>query len=341
MSRKAEFCHNLGDDIVQCDLCHHFCRLGKGRRGICRTRVNRQGTLFSENYAHPAALAADPVEKKPLYHFLPGTSTLSFGTRGCNFRCENCQNWQISQPPASGEDGEPVPPSSIVRAAVENGCSSVACTYNEPTIFAEYALDVMREARERGLKTIWVSNGFMSDNCLDAVEPLLDAINIDLKSMHDAFYRKVCGARLRPVLDNLKRIARSNIHLEVTTLLIPGFSDDGDMLRQMAAFIAGDLGRETPWHLSGFVPGISWKMRGVPATLPESLEMAFEIGNSAGLAYIYNTYFRQDTHCPSCGASVIERHGYSTIRRDRNGRCRACGAFLSNVVLADGPGSGN
>ncbi|ASQ89750.1 AmmeMemoRadiSam system radical SAM enzyme [Prosthecochloris sp. GSB1] len=340
MQQKADFCHRSGGDTVQCDLCHHYCRLGKGRRGICGTRVNRLGTLFSENYGRPAGLAADPVEKKPLYHFLPGSRALSFGTRGCNFRCENCQNWRISQSRSRAEDTEPVPPLSIVRTAIESGCSSIACTYNEPTIFAEYALDTMREARKQDMKTIWVSNGFMSDNCLDAIEPLLDAINIDLKSMRDAFYRKVCGARLGPVLDNLKRIARTNIHLEITTLLIPGFSDDGKMLREMAEFIAGELGSDTPWHLSGFVPGISWKMRDIPPTMPQSLETAIEIGNSAGLVYIYSSHFHQDTHCPACGASVIERQGYRTTRRDRNGRCRACGASIPNLVLASRPGPG-
>ena len=328
MPKEAEFYHVLPDKAVQCNLCYHFCKIRNGRSGLCRTRIHRGGKLFTLNYRLPVSISIDPVEKKPLYHFLPGTRTLSLGTFGCNFRCGNCQNWEISQ--SSGEDVKlPVrSPDSIVREALDTGCPSISFTYNEPTTFAEYALDIMKPARSAGLKNIWVSNGYMSDNCLDAAEPLLDAINIDLKSMDESFYRRICSSLQQPVLSNLKRIARSNAHLEITTLLIPGFSDSPEMLRRLAEFIAGELGPETPWHISAFVPEISWKMTESEATLVETIERAFQIGKKAGLAYVYDTSCHQDTFCPQCGTSVIHRFGYTTLRYDTAGHCQGCGKLV-------------
>ena len=328
MIKEAEFYHSLPDKAVQCDLCHHFCRLRDGRSGFCRTRINRGGKLFTLNYGRPVSTGIDPVEKKPLYHFQPGSRTFSLGTFGCNFRCGNCQNWEISQ---RADENLPIPYRSIdsvVRDALENSCPSISFTYNEPTIFTEYALEVMQSAHSAGLKNIWVSNGYMSDNCLDAVEPLLDAINIDLKSMDESFYRSICSVLLSPVLGNLKRLARSATHLEITTLLIPGFSDKSETLRQLAGFIVGELGPETPWHISAFVPEISWKMTGENATTPDTLERAFEIGKKAGLAYVYDTFFHEDTLCPHCGRLVIQRHGYTTLRHDSKGCCKGCGRTI-------------
>lgn len=329
----AEFCHEAPDGKVQCDLCRHFCCIMPGRSGICRVRTNVGGRLFSMNYGVAVSQSPDPVEKKPLYHFMPGTKSWSFGAPGCNFTCANCQNWQISQATPGLLALPQVPPREIVDNAIKAGCPSISCTYTEPTVFAEYALDVMRLAKGDGLRTAWVSNGFMSPNCLEAAAPLLDAANIDLKSMDDAFYRRVCGARVEPVLDNLRRIYRSGIHLEVTTLLIPGHSDSPAMLERLAAFIAGELGREVPWHVTPFHPGISWKMQGLPATRPDALEAAWDIGRKAGLYYVYAGQAYTDTVCPECGRKAIERRpgtfGAATLRIDDAGCCEACHASLS------------
>ncbi len=323
--QEAGFYHRLPEGTLQCDLCYHFCRVRENRTGICKTRINRRGKLFTMSYGHPASIGIDPVEKKPLHHFLPGTETFSLGTFGCNFTCKNCQNWEISQQSGADVELRFRSPESIVQDALAAGCPSISFTYNEPTIFAEYALDIMALARSAGLKNIWVSNGYMSNNCLDALEPLLDAINIDLKSMDESFYRKICGALLDPVLNNLKHLARSGKHLEVTTLLIPGHSDSPEMLRRLAEFIAGELGPTVPWHISAVAPQISWKMHGVKPTSAESIENAYLIGKDAGLAYIYDAYRHENTLCPKCGRLVIERRRYTTIRHDRSGNCPGCG----------------
>ncbi len=324
MPAEARFYRSLPENTVQCNLCHRFCKIRDGRPGLCRVRINRGGKLFTLNYGYPVTIARDPVEKKPLYHFLPGSSTLSAGTFGCNFRCGNCQNWEISQ--SSGE-GMKLPfrsPGSIVQEALDTGCPSISCTYNEPTVFAEFALDIMTEARSAGLKSIWVSNGYMSANCLDAAEPLLDAANIDLKSMDDSFYRKICGCLLQPVLDNLKRLARSSVHLEITTLLIPGYSDSPEMLERLAEFITEELGPGIPWHVSAFVPEISWKMRDTPHTATALLDQAYAIGKQAGLLYVYASGNLENTCCPRCGNVVVERIRYSVIPHDRGGCCPGC-----------------
>jgi pyruvate formate lyase activating enzyme len=331
--RSADFCHDTRDGKIQCDLCRHYCRILPGRSGICRVRRNIGGKLFSLNYGAAVSQSPDPVEKKPLYHFMPGSATWSFGAPGCNFTCANCQNWQISQATPDELGIRPTEPETIVENAIEAGCPSISCTYTEPTIFAEYALDVLKAARTAGLRTIWVSNGYMSPLCLDTVAPWLDAVNIDLKSFDDAFYRRICGARVEPVLDNLRRIARSGIHLEVTTLLIPGHSDDPAMLERLTGFIASELGRDVPWHAIPFFPDISWKMAETPATLPETLETAWEIGRKCGLNYIYSGYSHTDTVCPQCGLTAIERHrwssGPSAVRLDAEGRCASCHTSLS------------
>ncbi|NTV02640.1 MAG: AmmeMemoRadiSam system radical SAM enzyme [Chlorobiaceae bacterium] len=329
----AEFCHETPDGKMQCDLCRHFCRIMPARSGICKVRSNIGGRLYSLNYGRALSQSADPVEKKPLYHFMPGSSTWSFGAPGCNFTCRNCQNWQISQATPELLDLPTVAPETIIENALRAGCRSISCTYTEPTVFAEYAIDVMKLAREAGLMTVWVSNGFMSPNCLDAIGPWLDATNIDLKSMDDAFYRRVCGARVEPVLDNLRRISRSGIHLEVTTLLIPGHSDSPAMLERLAGFIAGELGREVPWHAIPFCPELSWKMLDLPATASGSLETARDIGRKAGLFYVYSGQAHTDTVCPECGRTAIERRpwtfGAATLRLDDAGCCASCHASLS------------
>jgi pyruvate formate lyase activating enzyme len=293
--------------------------------------MNIDGRLYSLSFGRAVAQAADPVEKKPLYHFMPGSRTWSFGTPGCNFTCANCQNWDISQAIPEGAAIPFTPPEKIVENAVRAGCPSVSCTYTEPTIFAEYALEIMKLARNAGLRTIWVSNGYMSPNCLDAVGPWLDATNIDLKSMDDAFYRRICGARVDPVLDNLRQIHRSGIHLEITTLVIPGHSDNPLMLERLAGFIARELGPEVPWHIIPFYPEISWKMQQTPATDPIALESARTIGQEAGLSYIYSGAYHNDTLCAHCGRILVRRHRTidkpAAVRSDAGGRCPTCNAL--------------
>jgi pyruvate formate lyase activating enzyme len=316
-----------------------------GGSGICRVRSNIGGKLYSLNFGSAASQMADPVEKKPLHHFMPGSATWSFGAPGCNFTCSNCQNWQISQARPDELDIRFTAPEEVVENAIRAGCPSISCTYTEPTIFAEYAIDIMKKARSAGLKTIWVSNGYMSPNCLDAIGPWLDAANIDLKSMDDAFYRRFCGALLEPVLDNLRRISRSGIHLEVATLVIPGQSDSPAMLERLAGFIVEDLGPDIPWHIIPFYPEISWKMQNTPATPASSLESAWKIGRKAGLHYIYDGHTHTDTVCPNCGHTAIERRpwsrrttavkdqlpsfGTTLLRLDDDGRCASCHDSLS------------
>lgn len=255
-------------------------------------RENQNGRLLVLNYGQSTGLAIDPIEKKPLYHFLPGTYTLSFGTLGCNFHCQHCQNFFISQP-TDDERGkeyqkkriEEISPEQIVAVALKNHLPSISYTYNEPTIFLEYALDTMKLAHKNGLKNIWVTNGFMSEQTLELIAPYLDAANVDLKSLSEKFYAEICGARLQPVLDNLIRIKKLGIHLEVTTLIIPGKNDSAKELRQIAEFIKEELGTETPWHVSAFYP--TYQMKNVPPTSREKILEAQKIGREAGLRFVY------------------------------------------------------
>ena len=280
---------NFGEG-VKCSICNHHCLILPDKTGICGVRLNQGGKLYSLVYGRPISVNIDPIEKKPLYHFMPDTSTLSFGTFGCNFRCGWCQNFEISQSNKSDLNiieklSLKVTPQKMVAMANKEKCPSISYTYTEPTIFFEYALDTMKLAHKSGLKNIWVSNGYFSEECFKKIEPYLDAINIDLKSFDNKIYQKYCGAKLQPVLDNLERIKKAqHIHLEITTLIIPGINDDGKQLNQIAEFIAS-LGKNTPWHLSRFFP--CYKMTDIPSTPVSTLKKAQEIGQKAGLKYIY------------------------------------------------------
>jgi pyruvate formate lyase activating enzyme len=306
--------------------------------GICGVRKNINGKLFSLVYGFPIALNTDPIEKKPLFHFLPGSSTYSLGTFGCNFACQNCQNWDISQAKniADKEKNiEFIPPEKIVANAIEENCKSISYTYNEPTIFTEYALDIMKIAHDEGLSNVWVSNGFMSNNCLDIILPYLDAVNIDLKSFDENFYFKNCKAKLKPILDNLIRLKCEQVHLEITTLVIPKLSDDPEMLKRIADFIANKLEPEIPWHLSKFSPEISWKLRNIKSTDEERIYEAYEIGKQAGLKYVYVGNIpgdpRESTYCSSCGNLAIGRTGYIIERHDSDGYCAFCDKSLDLI----------
>lgn len=326
----------LENGRVQCRLCAHFCRIAPGQRGICGVRENRDGTLFTLVYDKVAAVNLDPVEKKPLYHFLPGSLTFSFGAMGCNLSCTFCQNADLSQSPRQGRPitGQAVTPEALVQAALDSGAASISYTYSEPTVFFELMRDTATLAKKAGLKNILVSNGFQSPQCLDELGPLIDAANIDLKAWNEEFYRDICGARLGPVKKNLVHIRRLGWWLEVTTLLIPGLNDDPGELREMAAFVFAELGADTPWHLSRFHPDHAMRDRG--PTPPKTLEAARDIGRAAGLRFVYVGNLgpgeRNDTLCPSCGATVVRRTGFSAEpARLRAGACPDCGAMVAGV----------
>jgi pyruvate formate lyase activating enzyme len=285
--KEAILYEKKSDGSVQCGVCHHRCLIPEGRRGICAVRENRQGTLFALNYGITVAAAIDPIEKKPLYHFLPGSKIYSFATVGCNLRCSWCQNWDISQnpKPAKAIAGYEVTPQDHVRRALEYRCPSIAYTYSEPTIFVEYALDTMKIARENGLKNVWVTNGFMTPETLAVILPWLDAANVDYKGPDDGVYEVLCGASAEPVLTNLEIMQKAGVHLEVTTLIVPGVNDKPTQLEAVAHSLVSRLGPDVPWHISRFFP--AWKMYASPITPLSTLEMAKEIGLKAGIRLIH------------------------------------------------------
>lgn len=333
---EARLWKGLSDGRVQCRLCSHFCIVGDGEAGACGVRVNRGGALSTLVYDRVAALAVDPVEKKPLFHFLPGTLTLSFATMGCNLGCDFCQNHTLSQPPRDGREptGQAAKPDELVEAAVRRGCASISYTYSEPTVFFELMEDTARLGAEAGLRNVLVSNGFMSPECLDRLGPLGHAANIDLKSFSEAFYRDRCQARLGPVLDNLVRIRELGWWLEVTTLVIPGLNDSDEELTAIAGFIAHDLGPEVPWHVSRFHP--DFRQTGVGPTPVATLERAWAIGRSVGLEHVYTGnvpgHDAESTRCPGCGEKVVDRRGFSVLRSTlREGACPRCGRALAGV----------
>ncbi len=284
---EAMLYQKLEQDIVKCDVCKHQCEISNGKRGICGVRENRQGTLYALNFGKTIAAAIDPIEKKPIYHFMPGTKTYSFATVGCNLRCSWCQNWEISQSPKLSIDilGYDVAPEEHVRRAIQYGCPSISYTYSEPTIFLEYALETMKLAHEEGLKNIWVTNGYMSKRTLQLIIPYLDAANVDFKGPENDVYEKYCGGSSEGVMENLVILHDAGVHLEVTTLIVPGVNDKLFQVEAMVDSIVNNLGCEVPWHISRFFP--HWKMTDVLPTPLSTLAMAKEIGIKAGIKTIH------------------------------------------------------
>jgi len=328
----------LSDQKVQCHDCAHYCVVFPAKRGICGVRENIDGKLFALNYGKVIALNIDPIEKKPLFHFLPGSRCLSVATVGCNFCCKNCQNSDISQAPKPNLPvaGQDLPAEEVVRMALENSLPSVAYTYVEPTIFLEYALDIMMLAREAKLKNVFVSNGFMTPESAQAVIPYLDANNIDIKSFSDKFYKDNCCGRLKPVLETAKLMKKSGVWVEITTLSIPTLSDSEEMFEAIAKFICNELGSETPWHVTQFSGAISWKLGHLPSTPVETLKMAYRIGKKAGLKYVYtgnvSGLSSENTICPNCGTLAVSRTGYDIVRYDNAGKCINCGQSLDLIL---------
>jgi pyruvate formate lyase activating enzyme len=272
---------------VRCHVCNHGCLINEGRRGLCAVRENISGRLYALSYGKAIAVSLDPIEKKPLYHFLPKSLTYSFAAVGCNLRCQWCQNWQISQDHKSGLkiSGESISPKQHVKNALAYQCPSISYTYTEPTIFIEYALETMKLAKKAGLKNIWVTNGYMSEETLQLILPYLDAANIDFKAAEKAKYQKYCGAKLEPILKNMQTMQQKGVHLEVTSLIVPGINSERKDLEFTANFIAKKLDPAVPWHISRFFP--NWQMKDVSATPLETLKKARQIGQKAGLKHIY------------------------------------------------------
>jgi pyruvate formate lyase activating enzyme len=333
-----------GAPKVRCRLCNFRCHIPPGQTGVCRVRKNIDGTLYSLNYNNVCSAAIDPIEKKPLFHYQPGSRSFSVSALGCNFQCDFCQNWQISQLPRmqDGLNGQTYPPEAIVEAAVKNRCRNISYTYTEPTVFMELCYECGVLARKKGLGNVFVSNGYMTTEAVDVMREFVDAINVDLKAFTEEFYRERCKAKLQPVLDTLIYIARqTDIWLEVTTLVIPGLNDTDEELRAIAAFIAEKLGEQVPWHISRFHP--QYKQTDTAATPAETLTRAYDFGREAGLRYVYTGnlpgHGHESTVCHECDTLLIERFGFSIDQYNlKNGACPGCGTKLAGKELGKDKG---
>lgn len=336
MIKEAMLYEKLSGGNVRCHLCGHKCKIAPTKRGICGVRENRDGILYSLIYGMVAAENVDPIEKKPFFHVYPGSESLSLSTVGCNFSCTFCQNSDISQMPReSGEiRGRKITPDEIVESAVATGSVTIAYTYTEPTVFFEFAYDIGRIAHDRGIKNVFVTNGFMTVEAIDKISPYLDAANVDLKSFSDDFYRKRCGGRLLPVLNSIRKMKDLGIWVEVTTLIIPTLNDSDEELRQIAEFILS-VGAEVPWHISRFHP--TYKMVNLPVTPVETIHRAAEIGKESGLRYVYSGNVPGDvgenTYCHNCGNLLISRYGFHVNSINlQESRCPKCNTPLDGIL---------
>jgi len=333
--KEARFYEKLEGGGVHCSLCPHGCIVREGRRGICGVRENRGGTLVSLVYGKPVALHVDPIEKKPLFHFLPGSSSFSLATAGCNMSCQYCQNADISQGPREKRaiEGEAADPGSVVQAAASQSCRTISYTYTEPAVYWEYAYDIAVLAEPAGIRNVFVTNGFWSKEALAAMLPSMHAANVDLKFFRDASYKRICGAKLQPVLDTIRGMHQGGIWVEVTTLLVPGLNDSGEELNDIARFIAG-VDPSIPWHISRFHP--QYKMTDRPPTDPRWIRKARDIGLRAGLSFVYSGNVPGDegenTNCPVCGHGLVLRWGF-TVRKNeiKAGKCPRCGETIQGV----------
>lgn len=310
----------------------------EGNRGICGVRENKNGKLFSLVYGKSVSTGIDPIEKKPFFHFYPGSTSYSIATVGCNFHCHNCQNWTISQMlkgKGGGIVGDELLPEDIVVDVKNRGCKSIAYTYTEPTIFFEYAYDTAKLAHNEGIKNVFVTNGYTSTVGIKKISPFIDAVNVDLKSFSEDFYHKVCGAKLQPVLDNIKLYKELGVWVEVTTLLIPGYSDDENQLKEIARFIR-DVGVDIPWHITAFYP--TYKLLNASYTSVDSLRRARDIGIKAGLRYVYEGNIPgeggENTYCYGCGTLLIKRYGFEIMENNlMDGTCPICKIKIDGIGL--------
>lgn len=333
MAQEAMFYQKLEANKVQCSLCEHRCKILPDKRGICRVRENKEGVLYSLNYRKLVAANIDPIEKKPLFHFYPGSQSYSIAAIGCNFRCLHCQNWSISQIKGDAIEGKEIPPDKVVQNALDSNCLSISYTYTEPTIYFETALEISCIAREKGLKNVFVTNGYITSEALNYLAPYLDAASIDLKAMSESFYNKVCGARLKPVLERIKQYYELGIWVEITTLIIPGYNDDEDELKKVARYIV-DIDKDIPWHVSAFYP--TYQLTDAPSTPASALQRAYQIGKEAGLHYVYqgNVGQGENTDCPSCGKTVIQRSYFATKNRLKGNKCPYCEEHIQGIGMS-------
>jgi len=333
--KEALFYEKLDNHAVQCHLCAHHCVIARGKRGICGVRENRGGILCTLVYGRSIAENIDPIEKKPLFNFLPGSKSFSIATAGCNFRCLHCQNHDISQMPRNRAVimGKNLSPEDVVSLAKENGCESISYTYTEPTIFYEYAYDIAKLASAEGLKNVFVTNGYITEEPLRAISPYLDAANIDLKSFTEGFYKKICGAKLQPVLDAIKLYRDLNIWIEITTLIIPTHNESPRELEQIASFIK-ELGTDIPWHITAFHP--TYRLTDRSSTPVSALMQARDIGIRTGLRYVYVGNVPgergENTYCYKCGELLIERCGFRIIRNSiSDAQCPKCQTKIDGI----------
>ena len=335
----ARHWHRLDDGRIQCDVCPRECRLSDGQRGLCFVRARQGDELVLTTWGRSSGFCVDPIEKKPLNHFLPGTPVLSFGTAGCNLTCSFCQNWDISKSREVDTLADRATPEAIARAAVALGCRSVAFTYNDPTIFLEYAVDAAEACRALGVKSVAVTAGYISDAARRDLYAHVDAANVDLKGFSERFYHKLCSGHLEPVLETLRYLRRETaVWLEITTLLIPGENDSDEELAAASEWVASELGVDVPWHFTAFHP--DYRMRDRPHTPTATLARARAIARSRGIRYAYtgnvHDFEGQSTYCHGCGERLIGRDGYvlSAWSLDAGGRCRRCGTACAGVFEA-------
>ena len=338
----TRYWHALEDGRVQCDVCPRYCKLHEGQRGLCFVRANQDNRIVLTTYGRSSGFCVDPIEKKPLNHFLPGTPVLSFGTAGCNLACKFCQNWDMSKSREMDTLADAASPEKIARVAEALGCRSVAYTYNDPVIFLEYAIDVARACRARGIKSVAVTAGYMCDEPRREFYRHMDAANVDLKAFSEDFYWKTCGGHLQPVLDTLVYLKReTQVWFEVTTLLIPGLNDTDQEIQAMTRWAVEHLGPDVPWHFTAFHP--DWKMLDTPATPPAILTRARTIAMRNGLRYIYTGNVHDEdgggTYCHACGAKLIGRDWYVITEWNLtgDGKCKACGTACPGA-FEDAPG---
>ncbi len=331
---KARYSEELPDGLVKCLLCPHGCTLKNGQSGICRTRINEDGILYTKAYGNPIAVHLDPIEKKPLFHFLPAAKVLSFGTAGCNFRCLNCQNADISQVAPDDISVLDYSPEKLVKAAREHSSDGIAFTYTEPTVFFEYMYDTAALAQKAGLKTMMISNGYINQEPLKELIKVMDAFNIDLKSFSDSTYKTLCGGRLNPVLETIKTIRDSGKWIEITNLMVTGYTDKADEFSEMVAWLVDNNFSEVPLHISRFFP--AYKLIDSQPTSLSAIEKGFDIAVNAGLKYVYTGNIRNEAHentsCPDCGNLLVKREGYTTkVSGMTENKCNKCGRIIPGV----------
>jgi len=335
MKKEAMLYEKL-DGVLNCHVCQRRCIISNGKTGFCEMRHNEDSILYTLNYAATSSVAVDPIEKKPLFHFYPGSVVLSLGSLGCNFRCRYCQNWNISQADIKKTSTKDILPEEAIRLTKEYRCQSIAWTYNEPTMWFEYTYDSAKLAKKENIKTIYVTNGYMSEEVLELISPLLDAANVDLKGMSDHFYKELCEARLQPVLDNIQRMYDEGIHLEITNLVIPGYNDSNEDLKALVKFMAEEVGVEVPLHFSRFFP--YYQLKDVNPTPVKTLEKAQKMAYEAGMKYVYVGNVPggdgENTHCPECQELLIKRDGFQIVdnKLKEESKCPKCGAGVDLIL---------